>query len=67
MSRKNFELRFMKRRAITSYGIILFTVADKSRRSEILYQLCQRRDSISYAEFLKDNLPSDLIRMHIGS
>lgn len=66
MSRKNFELRFMKRRAITSYGIILFTVADKSRRSEILYQLCQRRDSISYAEFLKDNLPSDLIRMHIG-
>lgn len=63
-SLKNFELRFMKRRAITSYGIILFTLADKD--TEILYQLCQRRDSISYAEFLKNNLGPDVIRMHIG-
>lgn len=64
---RNFEFRFMKRRAITSYGIILFTTVERNNKSEILYQLCQRRDSISYAEFLKDNLePEDIVRMHIN-
>jgi 8-oxo-dGTP pyrophosphatase MutT (NUDIX family) len=59
---QNFELRYMKRRAITSYGIILFTISNKR---DILYQLCQRRDSISYAEFLKNTLSHNVIRMHI--
>lgn len=57
------DFRFLKRRAITSYGIILFTI---SKEGEILYQLCQRRDTISYAEFLKDNLQPEVIKMHIS-
>lgn len=63
----NFDYRLTQRRATPSYGIILFTVADTDGRSEILYQLCQRRDSISFAEFLKDTLETDAIRrMHIN-
>ena len=31
----------------------------------VLYQLVQRRDSISYSEFLQDRLPADKIEMHI--
>jgi 8-oxo-dGTP pyrophosphatase MutT (NUDIX family) len=60
---RNCELKQMKRRAITSYGIILFTV---NNNNEILYQLCQRRDSISYAEFLKDTLDESIIPYHIN-
>lgn len=56
------NLTTLKRRAISSYGIILFTI-DKG---SIKYLLCQRRDSISYAEFLKNNLPPELIPYHIG-
>lgn len=63
MCDQNFELRFMRRRAITSYGILLFTTNSKN---EIFYQLCQRRDSISYAEFLKDTLTPDIIKKHIN-
>jgi 8-oxo-dGTP pyrophosphatase MutT (NUDIX family) len=51
---------------ITSYGIILFTVVEVNGRSEILYQLCQRRDSISYAEFLKNKLEPNVVDMHIN-
>lgn len=58
----NFEHRFMKRRAIASYGIILFT----DGTNELLYQLCQRRDSISYAEFLKDKLHSESMKFYIN-
>lgn len=61
----SLESRFSRRRAITSYGIILFTISERKGKSEILYQLCQRRDSISYAEFLKDNLDPEVTRMHI--
>jgi 8-oxo-dGTP pyrophosphatase MutT (NUDIX family) len=63
MSSKN-DSRYNNRkykRPITSYGIILFCESSE----EILYQLCQRRDSISYAEFLKDNLHHSDIRMYI--
>src|SRR5580693_9230739 len=63
---RSFERRFMRRRIISSYGIILFTVVNNDNNSEILFQTVQRRDSISYAEFLKDNLPIDLIKMHIN-
>jgi 8-oxo-dGTP pyrophosphatase MutT (NUDIX family) len=38
-----------KRRPITSYGIVLFTVKDKV----ILYQLCKPRDSVNYASFMR--------------
>jgi 8-oxo-dGTP pyrophosphatase MutT (NUDIX family) len=49
---------------ISSYGIILFTINSIQKenffdRFEILYLLTQRRDSISYAEFLKDNLKTE--------
>lgn len=65
MSFKEFNTKFSNRRAITSYGIILFTVENKPRRNQILYQIVQRRDSISYSEFLQDRLPPDKIEMHI--
>lgn len=54
-----------EKRAITSYGIILFTSNDRNR-GEILYLLSQRRDSISYSEFLRDNLTDENISMHIS-
>ena len=63
---RNFDYRFMKQRAITSYGIVLFTISDRNGISEILYQLCQRRDSISFSEFLKNTLPPNEIRRHIA-
>ena len=53
-----------KKKAIPSYGIILFTINENT--NELLYQLCQRRDSISYAEFIKDKLPIENIPMHIN-
>lgn len=55
--------RHMRRRPITSYGIILFTVTGKN---QIKYLLCQRRDSISYAEFLKGTLKDEDIPRHIA-
>lgn len=51
---------------ITSYGVILFTVINTNNKNEIRYQIQQRRDSISFQEFLKDALPIDEIEMHIG-
>ncbi len=56
------NFRFQKRRAITSYGIVLFT----NDKGCIKYLIGQRRDSISYAEFLKNKLPEDVIKMHIN-
>lgn len=50
-----------KSRAITSYGIILFSVVNNSLK----YLVTQRRDSISFAEFLKNNLSHDIIPYHI--
>lgn len=58
-----FDNRYNRRRAITSYGIILFTT---NKYNDILFQLCQRRDSISYSEFVKDNLIEENIPMHIS-
>lgn len=55
--------RVMKRRAIPSYGIILYTV---TKDGQYLYLLDERRDSISYTEYLKDCLPINLIPMHIN-
>lgn len=66
MEGRLFELRSMKRHAITSYGVILFTVVKRKEKNEIRYQIQQRRDSISFQEFMKDALPSDQIEMHIG-
>lgn len=59
----NIKMSLCRRRAITSYGVILFTT---NKFGELQYQLCQRRDTISYAEFLKDRIPENLIRMHIS-
>ena len=56
----NFTLN---RRAITSYGIILYTI---TKEGQILFLLGQRRDSISYMEFLKNNLTLNNIEMHIN-
>jgi 8-oxo-dGTP pyrophosphatase MutT (NUDIX family) len=57
------NISYAKRRATTSYGIILYT---QTRDGQILYFLGQRRDSISYTEFLRDTLPSNLVEMHIN-
>ncbi len=65
MAFNHSDITFLKRRAITSYGIILFTMDNNPVKSQILYQLIQRRDSISYSEFLQDRLPPDKIEMHI--
>ena len=55
MAGRYFEQRSMHRRAITSYGVLLFTVLpDDKGKNEIRYQIQQRRDSISYQEFMKD-------------
>jgi len=66
MAGRNFELRSMNRRAITSYGVLLFTVVTSNGKNEIRYQIQQRRDSISFQEFIKDALPLNEIEMHIG-
>lgn len=66
MAGRNFELRSMKHRAITSYGVLLFTVVTSNGKNEIRYQIQQRRDSISFQEFIKDALPLNEIEMHIG-
>ncbi len=57
------EEKTIVKRAISSYGIINYTLTEDG---QYLYQLCQRRDSISYAEFLKDTLPEKVIKMHIN-
>ncbi len=57
----NYTLQ--NRRAITSYGIILYTI---TKDGQYLYLLGQRRDSISYMEFLKNNLTINNIEMHIN-
>lgn len=62
MAGRNFEQSSINRRAITSYGVILFT----NNNNEIRYQIQQRRDSISFQEFIKDSLPVNEIEMHIG-
>lgn len=66
MDGRIFELRSMKHRAITSYGVLLFTVVTTGKKNEIRYQIQRRRDSISFQEFLKDALPLDEVVMHIG-
>jgi 8-oxo-dGTP pyrophosphatase MutT (NUDIX family) len=66
MAGRNFEFRSMNRRPITSYGVLLFTVVSSDGKNEIRYQIQKRRDSISFQEFIKDSLPFDEIRMHIG-
>lgn len=66
MAGRYFEQRSMHRRAITSYGVILFTVVSFEGKNEIRYQIQQRRDSISYQEFMKDALPLNEFEMHIG-
>ena len=43
MEGRLFELRSMKRHAITSYGVILFTVVKRKEKNEIRYQIQQRR------------------------
>ena len=57
-------------RRITSYGIILFTSVNSNNKladdNEFRYQLCQRRDSIAYAEFLKNNLTPENMSMYIN-
>jgi 8-oxo-dGTP pyrophosphatase MutT (NUDIX family) len=50
----------------TSYGVILFTVDNSKGRNEIRYQIQQRRDSISFQEFMKDTIPLKDIETHIG-
>jgi len=45
------KLASSRRKIITSYGIILFTV-----QKDIRFLCVQRRDSIAYTEFLKDNI-----------
>ena len=52
----------INRRPISSYGIIAHTLY----KSEIKYLLGMRRDTISYCEFLKNNLPIDIIPMHMN-
>lgn len=65
MASKSLDFKFLKRRAITSYGIILFTMDSNVNRNQLLYQLIQRKDSISYSEFLQDRLPVDKVELHI--
>jgi len=46
-------------RAITSYGLILFTIV----KNELKFLLMQRRNTISYIEFLKNNIkPDEMIK-----
>ncbi len=62
MNNLHCQIKTLKRRAISSYGVILFT----TDKGTLKYLLCQRRDSISYAEFLKNTLPEELIPYHIS-
>lgn len=55
----------LKRKPTISYGIILFTTVKKDNVDEIHYQISQRRDSIGYAEFLKDALNEQDIPRYI--
>jgi 8-oxo-dGTP pyrophosphatase MutT (NUDIX family) len=52
-----------KRKFIPSYGIILYTITNDG---QYLYLLNERRDSISYTEYIKNALPVELIPMHIN-
>ena len=52
-----------KSNPITSFGIILYT---RTHNNQYLYLIGKRRDSISYSEFLKNNLTEDNIVMHIN-
>lgn len=53
-------------RKSVSYGIILFSYqSEKNHTQEVVYQLTQRRDSIAYAEFLKNTLPEEEIPDYI--
>lgn len=60
---RSFDLRSMHRKAITSYGVILFTVTPQN---QIKFQVQKRRDSISYQEFLKDALTHEEMIQHIN-
>jgi len=62
----NLESRFSRNKAITSYGVMPFTVLSNNGKHEIRYQIQQRRDSISFQEYIKDALPESEIEMHIG-
>ena len=53
----------MDNKLITSFGIISYT---RTRDNQYLYLLGQRRDSISYSEFLKNNLNDTTVIMHIN-
>lgn len=60
---KNYLL---KRKATISYGIVLFTTKKRDDNiEEILYHISQRRDSIAYAEFIKNNLKQEDIPKYI--
>jgi 8-oxo-dGTP pyrophosphatase MutT (NUDIX family) len=50
-----------KKKITTSYGIIVFSTDGNT----IQYLLSQRRDSISYAEFLKDNQGDEEIKKYV--
>lgn len=63
-SAATMELKFKRRRAITSYGIILYTYDFDGK---IIYMLSQRRDTISYSEFVRNHLKTheDIVK-HIS-
>lgn len=52
-----------KYKPTTSYGIILYTT---TQNNDILFLSCQRRDSISYSEFLKDNVDENDIEKYVN-
>lgn len=57
---------YQKRKVIISYGIVLFTTVKKENNTEeIVYQLSQRRDTIGYAEYLKNTLKEEEIPRYI--
>lgn len=57
--------KFQQRKTTISYGIVLFTTVKKDNVDEVVYHLSQRRDSIGYAEFLKNTLREEDIPRYI--
>lgn len=51
------EKEISEKSCITSFGVILFVIIE----NEIRYQLCQRRNSISFIEFIKNNLTDNIV------
>lgn len=64
-NRNFYYERLARRKSISSYGTINFTIFKVEDKINVYYLVGKRRDSIAYAEFVKDHLEEKEIKRYI--